>query len=45
MTLRLGTMVDRAFIAVLPSFPHVIPVAVWNEVCTRLRSTMFDPSI
>ena len=45
MTLRLGAMVSRAVDAVLPSFPHVIPVAVWDGVCTRLRSTVVDSSI
>ncbi len=44
-TLRLGAMVNRAVDAVLPSFPHVIPVAVWDgglhtsaQHCVRCRS-------
>ena len=36
---------QRAVYAALPSFPHAIPVAVRDGVCTRLRSTVVDSSI
>lgn len=44
MTVRIGALVERAVYAALPSFPHVIPAAVRDGVCTRLRSTVTDSS-
>ena len=45
-TLRLGTVDSRAFIAVLPSFPHVcIPAAAWGGGLHTSAQLCVDPSI